>query len=157
MKVKIKKLHPDAVIPKYAKAGDAGLDLTAISADIDAHGNATYGTGLSFEIPDGYAGFIFPRSSISKKDLSLSNSVGVIDSGYRGEVVIKMKRAAKIKASSINSTFVTSHLEEFSSAYRAGERVAQLIIMPVTKIELVEAEELSDSDRGNGGFGSTGA
>ena len=80
MKVKIKKIHPDAVIPKYAKAGDAGLDLTAVSMEIDEYGNICYGTGLAFEIPEGYVGLVFPRSSNCKKGLMLTNCVGVIDS-----------------------------------------------------------------------------
>ena len=80
MEVKIKRLHPDSVIPSYALPGDAGMDLTAVSREIDDYGNISYGTGLAFEIPEGYTGLIFPRSSICKKQLVLSNSVGVIDS-----------------------------------------------------------------------------
>mgnify|MGYP006379072781 FL=1 len=91
MQVKIKKLHDDAVIPSYAKHGDAGMDLTAISKQYDDHGNVCYGTGLAFEIPKGFVGLLFPRSSNTKKDLVLGNSVGVLDSGYRGEVVFKFK------------------------------------------------------------------
>ena len=90
MKVKIKKLNEDAVIPKYSKSGDAGLDLTAISKIYDEFGNVEYDTGLAFEIPENYVGLIFPRSSNCKKDLLLSNSVGVIDSNYRGSVKIKI-------------------------------------------------------------------
>ena len=91
MEVKIKKTHKDAVIPRYAKAGDAGLDLTATSISYDEYGNICYGTGLAFEIPEGYVGLIFPRSSNCKKDIILTNCVGVIDSGYRGEVSFKFK------------------------------------------------------------------
>src|SRR5690606_9748638 len=90
MKVKIKKLHKDAVIPSYAKAGDAGLDLTAVSEEWNEDNSiVTYGTGLSIEIPEGYVGLLFPRSSIYKTKLNLSKSVGVIDSGYRGEIMLK--------------------------------------------------------------------
>ncbi|QHJ84278.1 MAG: hypothetical protein [Bacteriophage sp.] len=137
MEVKIKKLHKDAVIPKYAQSGDSGLDLTATSMNYDDHGNAVYGTGLAIEIPKDYVGYIFPRSSISKKTLALTNSVGVIDSNYRGEIMLKFK---------------------FSniSIYSIGDRIAQLIIMPIPSIELEEVEELSDTNRGTGGFGSTG-
>lgn len=82
MKVKIKKLHPDAVIPVYAKAGDAGLDLTAISESWNEDDSmVTYDTGLAVEIPEGHVGLLFPRSSVSKTRLNLANSVGVIDSG----------------------------------------------------------------------------
>ena len=82
MKIKIKKLHPSAIIPSYAKAGDAGLDLT-ITGIKDESFQVTYGFGIALEIPEGYVGLVFPRSSIKKTELILSNSVGVIDSGYR--------------------------------------------------------------------------
>ena len=91
LNVKIQKLHPDSKIPQYAKHGDAGMDLTATSKWYDESGNVCYGTSLAFEIPTGYVGLLFPRSSNTKKDLILGNSVGVIDSGYRGEVVFKYK------------------------------------------------------------------
>lgn len=139
MKVKIKKLHPDAVIPTYAKSGDAGLDLTAVSIHFDDKFNSCYGTGISIEIPKGYVGLVFPRSSISKKNLLLSNSVGVIDSGYRGEIKMKFKP--------------TIHS---SVKYRKGDRIGQLIILPYPQIEFQETEELSETERGVGGYGSTG-
>lgn len=141
MHVNIKKLHKDAVIPKYAKDGDAGLDLTAISSKTDEYGNVVYGTGLAIEIPKGYVGLIFPRSSISKTVLSLCNSVGVIDSGYRGEIMLKYRVASR---------------QENRFVYSIGERIGQLIIMPYPKVELVEVDELSDTERGENGFGSTG-
>lgn len=147
MKVKIKKLHPEAVIPKYAKNGDAGLDLTAISQEFkrlpDNSKIITYETGLAVEIPEGYVGLIFPRSSISKTSLSLTNSVGVIDSGYRGEIKFKFRIDA-------NSRPVQE------CTYKTGERIGQLIIIPYPKVELEEVEELSSTERGIGGFGSSG-
>ena len=159
MKVRIKKLHPDAVIPKYAHPTDAGMDLTAVSKSFDEHGNACYGTGLAFEIPKGFVGLLFPRSSNSKQDLLLSNSVGVIDSGYIGEVMMKFK--------------VFNHFEKFdlydhkqalsryggiidTDTYEPGDRIGQLIIMPYPTIEFEECDELSNSERGAGGYGSTG-
>lgn len=142
MKVKIKKLHEDAVIPCYAKHGDAGMDLTAVSKHYDEHGNLCYGTGLAFEIPQGYVGLIFPRSSIYKKRLVLSNSVGVIDSGYRGEVSFKFKAESGLA---------------INEGYKVGERVGQIIIIPYPDIEFVEVSELSESERGENGYGSTGA
>ena len=153
MQVKIKKLHKDAVIPSYAKHGDAGMDLTATSKEYDEHGNVVYGTGLAFEIPDRYVGYVFTRSSNSKKDLSLSNSVGVIDSGYRGEVLFKFKPLA-YKAENEKGSYKLSmdHIEQ----YNVGDKIGQLIIMPIPKIEFIEVDELSESDRGDGGFGSTG-
>ena len=145
MKVKIKKLHPSAIIPQYAQAGDAGMDLTATSLALDDL-NLIYGTGLAVEIPQGYVGLLFPRSSISKRVLFQRNAVGVIDSGYRGEIMIKFGYYKKNQ----NDLFNTSKV------YEVGDRVAQLIIVPYPQIEFVLTEELSDSDRGNGGFGSTG-
>lgn len=145
MEVKIKKLVENAVIPQYAHDTDAGLDLTAVSIERDDYGNFVYHTGLAIEIPDGYAGFLFPRSSVSKYDLSLCNCVGVIDSAYRGEIILKFNY--------LNSIVNCGHYRDI---YGKGDRVAQLIILPYPKIKLVETDELSDSDRGEGGFGSTG-
>ena len=141
MEVKIKKLHPDAVIPVYSKPGDAGLDLTATSIMGDSHDNIVYGTGLAIEIPEGYVGLLYPRSSNSKTDLYLTNHVGVIDSGYRGEIMFKFRPINGVVDASI---------------YGVGDRIGQLIIMPYPKVELIEVDELSDSERGEGGFGSTG-
>jgi len=139
MKVKIKKLHPSAVIPKYAKSGDAGLDLVVTTIKDEAY-QVTYGFGIAVEIPEGYVGLVFPRSSIKKTDMVLSNSVGVIDSGYRGEIMATFKKLAGT----------------VSQKYFVGERAAQLLIIPYPQVEFEEAETLSDSDRGTGGFGSTG-
>lgn len=140
MEVKIKKLVPEAVIPKYAKSGDCGLDLTAINVETligTGHGYIEYSTGLSIEIPEGFVGLIFPRSSISNTGLILANSVGVVDSGYRGEIKCRFKY--------ISGT----------NKYNIGERVAQLVILPYPQIELIEAEELSSTERGETGFGSS--
>ena len=141
MQVKIKKLHPDAVIPRYSKAGDAAMDLTAISVDKDEYGNAVYKTGLAIEIPEGYVGLLFPRSSNSKTDLYLTNHVGVIDSGYRGEIMFKYRGVRGLLDAKI---------------YAKNERVGQLIILPYPQIELIESDTLSETERGEGGFGSTG-
>ena len=139
MKVKIKKLHPDAVIPKYAKLGDAGMDLVAVSETWnDTNTMVTYDTGLSIEIPEGYVGLLFPRSSIVKTELELANSVGVIDSGYRGPIMFKFRYNAE------------------GMVYDVGDRVGQIIIMPYPQVKFEEVEELSTSERGEGGFGSTG-
>jgi dUTP pyrophosphatase len=148
MKVKVKRLSPDSVVPSYAKEGDAGLDLTATSFNTDPQGNFIYGTGLAIEIPEGYVGLIFPRSSIVKKQMALANSVGVVDSGYRGELKVIFKAAL------LNPISVIDFPD--GSKYKVGERVAQLIIIPHPYIDLVESEELSDSQRANTGFGSSG-
>ncbi len=140
MKVKIKKVHPDAVIPQYAKESDAGMDLVATSIISNTTFQITYGLGIALEIPEGFVGLVFPRSSIRNTELTLSNSVGVIDSGYRGE---------------LQATFNKSNGLD-SISYKVGERVCQIMIIPHPIIELFEVDELSESARGVGGFGSTG-
>ena len=148
MKVRIKKLNEGAIVPSYSKQGDAGMDLTAINISKDNVGNITYHTGLAVEIPQGYVGLLFPRSSISKKQQFLTNCVGVIDSGYRGEIMAKFKP--------VMGTYDTI-LDLFeSNEYQVGDKIVQLIILPYPKIEFEEVEELSSSERGHGGFGSTG-
>jgi dUTP pyrophosphatase len=137
MRIKIKKLHPDAVLPKYAKQGDAGMDLTAVSCEELEYNHIKYSFGLAFEIPEGFVGFIFPRSSCYKQLQVLSNCVGVVDSGYRGEVSAVM----------IGTT---------DNSYHVGDRVAQLIVMPIPYVQFDEVDELSDTERGSGGYGSTG-
>lgn len=159
MKVKIKKLHKDAVIPKYAKPGDAGLDLTATSISYDEYGNICYGTGLAFEIPEGYVGLIFPRSSICKEQLLLSNAVGVIDSGYRGEVSFKFKPSMALDENQYVKTDkdrLWSVAIRQNSIYRVGDRIGQMIIMPYPQIEFEEVDELSETERGAGSYGSSG-
>lgn len=155
MKVKIKKLHPDAVIPAYAKAGDAGMDLTAVSMKIDKYGNICYGTGLAFEIPEGYVGLVFPRSSNHKKGVILTNCVGVVDSGYRGEVSFKFRPLIdRARILSDDGIFFFGGILE--TAFKVGDRVGQLIIMPYPQIEFEEVEELSETERGDKGYGSSG-
>jgi len=137
MEIKIKKLHPDAVIPEYAKPGDAGMDLTAIDVSTD-YGCLTYHTGLAIEIPRWYVGLLFPRSSVYKGRQMLTNCVGVIDSGYRGEIMLKYT------------------LSPTGNDYEIGDRVGQLIVIPYPRIDFVEVDELTETDRGEGGYGSTG-
>ena len=143
MDVKFKKLHDDAKIPSYAHDTDAGLDLTAVSftQEFDKSNKLVlvYHTGLAVEIPEGYVGLIFMRSSISDKSISLTNAVAVIDSGYRGELLLKYK--------------ITT--DSLPTIYQPGEKTGQLIIIPYPKINPIEVEELSSSDRNEGGFGST--
>ena len=150
MKVRIKKIHPDAVVPTYAIEGDAGMDLTATSMYFDEYGNICYGVGLAFEIPKGYVGLIFPRSSNCKNQLLLSNSVGVIDSGFRGEVSVRFKPSIALDEDKI------SILRRKYSIYSVGDRVAQIIIMPYPQIEFELVEELNQTKRGEGGYGSSG-
>jgi dUTP pyrophosphatase len=150
LNIRIKKMHPEAKIPRYAKHGDAGLDLTATSKWYDDDGNICYGFGLAFEIPEGYAGFVFPRSSNSKKFLAMSCSVGVVDSGFRGEVT------AKFKPSAIYRDEYNIDIPYEPYEYEIGDRVAQLLILPYPKINFIESEELTDTERGVGGYGSSG-
>lgn len=149
MKIKVKKLHRNAVIPHYAVEGDAGMDLVATTKMHDKYGNLVFGTGLAFEIPEGYVGLIFPRSSICKTTHMLTNAVGVIDSGYRGEVTLKFKAALKDVQLPI---FDANSVEE----YEVGDRVGQIMILPYPHVLFEEAEELSDTRRGTGGYGHTG-
>lgn len=136
LKIKVKKIHPDAVLPKYAMPGDAGMDIVAIAKDVtDKY--VEYKTGLSIEIPVGYVCLIFPRSSISKKDLMMCNSVGVLDSGYRGEIIMRFQKLG-------------------GDVYEVGERIGQIMIIPHPSVEIEEVSELSASERSSGGFGSTG-
>ena len=138
MNIKIKKINPRAKIPTQATDGDAGYDLYAVrdmvipplSRDIVA-------TGIQIEIPKGYYGRIAPRSGLAVKK-GIDVLAGVIDSGYRGEIILK---------------FSDNNIGE---CYKIGERVGQIMIMPHPHIEFVEVDDLSDSDRGDGGFGSTG-
>lgn len=144
LQVKVKKLNDNAILPAQADSGSAGMDLTATTEKLVVEGSVSYveyGTGLALEIPEGYMGLIFPRSSISSSTtLVLANAVGVVDSSYRGEVKLRFKSLVPMGA----------------KKYKIGERVGQLIIVPYPKIQLVEVDELNDTQRGQGGFGSSG-
>ena len=141
MKIHFKKLVQTAQKPKFGKPGDAGADLVATSVDFSRKNQVVYGTGLAVEIPEGMVGLVFPRSSVRNYDLSMANSVGVIDSGYRGEIMV---------------TFNILNLHTVENSYQVGDRIAQLIIMPVPLAKYVEVEELSETQRGQQGHGSTG-
>ena len=141
MQVKFKKLYPDAIAPTKAHDTDAGFDLyvhgfttewTAGSSRVVA-----YRAGIAVEIPPGYFGMMVPRSSVYATSQVLSNSVGIIDAGYRGEIIGKF-------------------ICPYEGQYKRRERFAQLLILPLPDVELVEVDELSPSQRGQGGFGSTG-
>jgi dUTP pyrophosphatase len=153
MKVRIKKLSELAVIPSYAKDGDAGMDVIATSIISDTPTQITYGLGIALEIPKGFVGLVFPRSSIRKTGLQLSNSVGVIDSGYRGELQATFNKLFGGEAMYDEMKVKEIQPNDF---YKVGDRVAQIMIIPHPPIEFEEANELSDTERGAGGFGSTG-
>lgn len=141
--VNIKKLDENAVIPKYGSEFAAGADLCALSSQpiaILPHQTVMIRTGIAAEIPEGYAGLIYARSGIaSKRGLAPANKVGVVDSDYRGEIMVALHNHSEVAAEIL-----------------PGERIAQLVIAPFLKAEFREADELTDTLRGEGGFGSTG-
>ena len=139
MKVEFKKLVENAVIPTKAHLTDAGWDMTCTSFEYEKNDLITYHTGIAMAIPENHVGLLFPRSSVFKQDLILSNCVGVIDSSYRGEIMLKFRT-----------------IQPFSKRYGVGERIGQLIIMPYPSIEFSEVDSLPESDRGEGGYGSSG-
>lgn len=140
MKVKIKKLHPDALMPQYGSDGAACFDLHCITGAF-VTGDAVFSTGLAFEIPEGHVMLVFSRSGHAfTSDTRLANCVGVIDHDYRGEVKVKLRCDSNINGLAI----------------KAGDRVAQAMIVPYPKVEFDWADELTDTERGAGGFGSTG-
>ena len=139
LQIKVKKLNSIAKLPCLAKFGDAGFDVTATRIISETPEKITYGTDIAIEIPYGYVGLLFPRSSIRKYTLDLSNSVGVCDAGYRGE---------------LQATF--NKLSEFPIKYNNGDRIFQIIILPIPEVEYIEVDELSTSERNDGGFGHSG-
>ena len=136
-----KKTHPDAVKPKYSLEGDGCLDLWAATREEDDMGNIVFNTGIAIEIPEGFVGLLFPRSSVTKTEFILGNSVGVIDSNYRGDIMLKFTKTEMRRGKS----------------YYPGDKIGQLLIIERPKVMLREVEELSDTNRGSGGFGSTGS
>ena len=144
MIVQFKKISPNAITPSYAKDGDAGLDISAITYTINKeHSFIEYHTGLAFEIPKGHVGLLFPRSSVSKTDLRLANCVGVVDSGYRGEITFRYKFAKDSYFASVKR-------------FTEGDRIGQLVILEYPEVQLRETDKLSETERGEGGYGSTG-
>ncbi len=143
MLVKVKKLNENAVLPSYGSDFAAGADLYACTTEpiaVEPHKTVMVGTGLAMEIPEGYMGLIFARSGIaSKRGLAPANKVGVVDSDYRGEFMVALH----------------NHSDEVAEI-QAGERIAQLVITPYMTACFEETDELSDTTRGEGGFGSTG-
>lgn len=144
MKLRIKKLNENAVIPSYGSQYSAGADLYAVldkdKIEIPPHETFLVHTGLAFEIPEGYVGLVYARSGLAtKRGLAPANKVGVIDADYRGEVMVSLHNHSNT-------------LQEIDN----GERIAQLVIAPFLKVEFEESDELSDTVRGEGGFGSTG-
>jgi dUTP pyrophosphatase len=136
--VNVRKLNPEAHLPVYSTTGSGAADLTASSKRLDEAGYVEYGTGLALAIPVGHVGLVYPRSSISKTEMRLCNSVGVIDSDYRGEIMVRFRWSGS------------------SRLYEIGDRIAQIMVVPYPQIVYNEVDELDTTDRGSGGFGSTG-
>lgn len=147
MKIKVKKLHPDAIVPRYATEGAACFDLHCCEPDTipllmgQEASAATFKTGLAFEIPAGHVMLVYSRSGHGfKHGISLANSVGVIDSDYRGELMVRLETAPGYPPLPVGH----------------GDRIAQAMILPIPEVELEEVDEIGDTERGAGGFGSTG-
>jgi dUTP pyrophosphatase len=142
VRLEIKKVRDSAVVPARAYAGDAGMDLAACErVELAPGARALVPTGLAVAIPDGYAGYVQPRSGLAAKHgISIVNTPGLVDSGYRGELLVNL----------------VNHDEQQSFVVEPGMRIAQLVILQVPPVELVEVDELPASDRGADGFGSSG-
>jgi dUTP pyrophosphatase len=141
--LRIRRLDADLPLPSYARAGDAGLDLLAsVDATLEPGERAAVPTGIAIEIPEGFAGFVHARSGRALREgLALANAPGLIDSGYRGEVKV-----------------IVVNLDPHEPIHiKRGEKIAQLVVQPVASSILIESEELATTERGEGGFGSTGA
>ena len=138
----VRRLHPDLPLPAYAHPGDAGADLCAAEdVLLPPGGRATVGTGLAVAVPDGHAAFVHPRSGLAARHgITVVNAPGTVDAGYRGEVRVVLLN--------------TDPDEPFT--VRRGDRIAQLVVQPVTRVRFVDVAELPPSPRGEGGFGSTG-
>jgi dUTP pyrophosphatase len=159
--LKVKKLNPEAVIPARAKEGDAGYDIVAID-DGTFNKDRTYieyRTGIAIELPKEHHAELFPRSSISKTDLVLANSVGLCDNGYRGELLFRFKVIPRLKNQkivAIGEDLVIGTLNEDLILYKKGDKIGQIVIRNTITMAVQEVEELSETERGEGGFGSTG-
>lgn len=142
MRIEVRRLHEELPLPTYARPGDAGLDLLAAEgAELKPGERAAVATGIAVAIPEGFAGFVHPRSGRALKEgLTVANAPGTIDAGYRGEIKV-----------------ILVNLDPAEPVYiERGEKIAQLVVQRVESAELVEVTDLPDSERGEGGFGSTG-
>ncbi len=164
MEIKFKKLIPEAKTPFKKFDVDAGFDLFATSIE-RTEDYIEYKTGIAVEIPEGYVGLIFPRSSVTKYDLMLKNSVGVIDSSFRGEIRCRFARIPSTKFEELlmwqddKKNNIKGHIEILwnrEKQFEIGDRVAQIVFLELPKITLIEVPELSETQRNEGGFGSTG-
>ena len=176
-RIQVKKLHEDAIIPKRAHKPDAGFDMTCISVN-DTDKFIEYGTGIAMHIPIGYVGLIFPRSSVTKKDLMLKNSIGVIDSGFLGEIRFRFwklnhnSQIFKIDIDSVPDNLnVAEFIENYNQKgvgiknipemnrvyeqYEVGDRIGQIIFFKLPDVLFEEVDNFEETERGTGGYGST--
>lgn len=150
------KLQEGATMPAYGRPGDSGLDLVATKVEFtDYDGIMTCYTGVHVEIPEGYTGFLFARSSVANKDYNLANAVGVIDSNYRGELIFKFRTTTVVTKDFRNVTHNYTH--KSASGYEVGNKVGQLVIVQTPTIDVTVVDELSSTNRGTDGFGSSGS
>jgi dUTP pyrophosphatase len=165
-KIKIKKLVGNAKLPSKAHDNDACFDMWAISKK-ETEDYIQYGTGIAMEIPDGWVGLIFPRSSVTKEDLMLKNSVGVIDAGFRGEISFRFSkvvnntwkhstRTRSTVGGSTKTIIDISTTDRPLKIYQTGDKIGQIMFIKLPKVTLEEVDELADSTRGEGGYGSSG-
>lgn len=155
MKINVKKISSQAVIPNRANSNDAGFDLVAIDdGTVDNEGFIQYKTGLSIEPENGFHTEIWPRSSISKYDLVLANSIGLIDESYRGELLIRFKPVSRFQQMPDGEIYVV--FPKPIKKYKKGDKIAQLVVSKTVDASFVEVSELSETKRGTGGFGSSG-
>lgn len=172
LRINYKKLDEKAVTPFKAINIDAGFDLTAISIR-ETDKFIEYRTGIAFEMPEGYVGLLFPRSSVTKMDLMLKNSVGVIDASYRGEIMFRFIKAhndvfaegnndnvqatpsgpVRYDGNWVNANHIAFRKTDY---YKVGDRVGQIVFVPIPVVELTEVDEINNTERGSGGFGHTG-
>lgn len=139
LKLKVMSVS-DNLVPRHAHPGDAGLDLRAANDGYISVGKSRMvGTGIAVEIPKGYVGLMFPRSGLGSRGITLRNAVGVIDSGYRGEIKMPLW-----------------NVSDAAFTYKAGDRLAQLVVVPFAACEVMQVESLTDTERGTDGYGSTG-
>ena len=142
LEIRFRRLNDLAQVPRYARPGDAACDLVACDgAQIPPLGRAGIGTGIAVEIPGGFAGFVLPRSGLAlRHGVTLANAPGLIDSGYRGEIIVALHNSDPIEPFRVS----------------VGDRIAQLVVMAVPQVVYIEGIALGDTERGEGGFGSTG-
>ena len=169
IEVKFRKLSDKATIPTKAHTSDVGFDLVATKVEITEN-YIEYSTDIALQLPVGYCALLFPRSSNSKKDLLLANSVGLVDNGYIGELKLRFKRimmpvmqevmiappTGDILTDARNTRKVPGLAYRDDHIYKVGDKVGQLVIMPYPEVTLMETDELDETDRGDGGFGSSG-